>query len=671
MNKTILYFLILLLTVCSSAIPQKATAANAAAGGELVYEWISDSTYRFYFKYFRDCSGDPEPTTMPLCMNNTCTGLTTTTTMTKWSPNPQNPVTTCIKNKCDSPASTLSGYKEWWYSVIVTLPARCSNWRFYTYVGTRNSSDNLLNPNASYLYIEATFNNTGSYQGNSSPYLSVRGLPTSCLNQPFTYNNGAADPNADSLATDIIMPRTGITACSGIPANMSFASASPPYSTTNNPFQTSNSFSLNTTTGTLSFTPTALGLGTFVTRVREYRNGVLIGSIMRENQLQTVSCTTIGSAPTSALGCFSGGANVGGTINGCINQPLSFCFWVKSSNPSAIYILSDNHSFTIPAANIQYFNQKKDSVRIVFNWTPTTNDSGIKNLIVTIKDSTCNAAGVIMYYTNTIPIRIWPKTRGLGDTTICPNSSVFLSAVNGSNFVWSVLPGGTPNSLSCTNCTSPIATPAITTRYQVVSTGTSYCPNINKDTVTVTTGQSPFFHPWVSITATPNPVTPGNFVTFTATPHACNNPSYLWYLNGYPVGATSQSFALFTPKYADSVNCRMTCNDGTCVKDTFSNKVYIIVNNTGVQNVAEATGINLYPNPNDGNFSLHYTNSKDVVTGVDLYNALGQLVHSQQFETVKGKDVYTIHAGNLPGGVYMLNLHTTNGMKTVKFMVQH
>ena len=50
-----------------------------AAGGELTYQHISGNTYRFTFKFFRDCTGATAPTSVPLCVYNACTNNNLTT----------------------------------------------------------------------------------------------------------------------------------------------------------------------------------------------------------------------------------------------------------------------------------------------------------------------------------------------------------------------------------------------------------------------------------------------------------------------------------------------------------------------------------------------------------------------------------------------------------------
>ena len=57
--------------------------ASHAAGGELVYTLVNaaTNTYKFTFKFYRDCSGTQEPATFQLCgsTSNACgTALTAT-----------------------------------------------------------------------------------------------------------------------------------------------------------------------------------------------------------------------------------------------------------------------------------------------------------------------------------------------------------------------------------------------------------------------------------------------------------------------------------------------------------------------------------------------------------------------------------------------------------------
>jgi gliding motility-associated-like protein len=90
-----------------------------------------------------------------------------------------------------------------------------------------------------------------------------------------------------------------------------------------------------------------------------------------------------------------------------------------------------------------------------------------------------------LYYAQAIPIYIWPPTRGIGDTSICPKGPAYLTARGGGDFEWTMIPGGTPNSLSCYECTSPTSRATDTSYYIVTSRANPYCTNTNKDTVRV------------------------------------------------------------------------------------------------------------------------------------------------------------------------------------------
>ena len=142
-----------------------------------------------------------------------------------------------------------------------------------------------------------------------------------------------------------------------------------------------------------------------------------------------------------------------------------------------------------------YTNTFQDSVRGCFSWTPGVLDTGLHILTFVVKDSNCVANGVPISQAFTYPVYIWPYTKILKDTTICPGDSTHLLAVGGGNFSWGVLPGGSPlSTLSCTTCKNPTARPTVTTRYTVFSGINNGICNHNRDTVTITVAQVPVFN---------------------------------------------------------------------------------------------------------------------------------------------------------------------------------
>jgi hypothetical protein len=752
MKKQLILIGLLLLTLC---IPNRSTA-NRAAAGELIYEWVSDSTYRFIFKFYTDCSGDTASLTAPLCFKNNCSTTTYSYTMNRWlgalpggsqNGNTVSPGCSFYKTKCDSPASTIPGFKEYWYTTTVTLPYKCNAWTAFTYVNYRNASNNIQNATAKQMYLECGLNNSGTYQGISSPYLSIKPLPYTVINAPFSYNSGAIDPNADSITTDIIATRTGVSTCTDAPTNVVLNAMSPALSIPNNPFQTNNTFVTNSITGQVTFSPSQAGHNIFTTRVRKYRAGILLGWITRDVDvvISTYTSTTpnISAVPIN----ITNGTFASGRVEACINQALSFTFYTKSNDTDAVLTLSDNHTFSIPNATVNYINQKNDSVSGVFTWTPAATDAGsLKTLIVTVLDSTCKAPGIKLYYSKAYSVYVWPITTASNDTTICSGSGyIYLSVTGGSNYLWTVIPGGSSGSLSCSNCATPVATPTITTSYIVQSQASSFCIN-SKDTVNITINQSypltkghgdtaicfgnavqlsasggtgsynwivlpggssnslscyacasPVANPALTtkylvhsnpnscimnhdtVTVKVNPITPkspsiyiapnnvaplipGAAIKFTAYITDCNNYQLQWVRNGiYVPGETNNVWVTNTIQNNDVITCKFTCSilcpAGNPSPLSNAIKMYVI---TGVEQIANNSDMAIIPNPNNGKFTVDLRNITGETT-LSVTNTLGETIYTQTCFGGKQQEISL----DAPKGMYFLHINNS----VLKFVI--
>ncbi|MFY9309013.1 MAG: gliding motility-associated C-terminal domain-containing protein [Bacteroidia bacterium] len=133
----------------------------------------------------------------------------------------------------------------------------------------------------------------------------------------------------------------------------------------------------------------------------------------------------------------------------------------------------------------------------VFGWSPATylDDDSIANPLASI-----TVPGTYDYQVNitspfgclkkdTVTVTVLPEIRtyAFADTTLCLSQSGFLSANGGTSFVWSSISGSpvtVGSNFSCNPCANAIATPAVSTVYQVTSNLGGTC--INKDTVNIT-----------------------------------------------------------------------------------------------------------------------------------------------------------------------------------------
>jgi len=501
-----------------SLMPTTKVRASHCAGAELLYEWVSDSTYRLYYKFYRDCVGIPQPASVVACYYTTCSPnqfySVTLNPVVGLLP-PPNPrglnngddvsyLCPGLQSTCTDPSSALPGYQAWWYTATVTLPSRCDHWTFEVSNSARNAAiTNLCNPSSQSLYVSTTLDNLDA-QGDSSPNFSTLPVPYTCINEPYTYNNGAYDVNNDSLHFDMINPLTGGCGAGSNPTAIGFAYSNPTpalacppgdtdnFNLLNNPLACAYTFQFNNNTGSMYFIPTEQQRAVLAVRVTEYRkiNGVpkKIGTVERDIQMVIVPCSNELPNFNIQSNTLTGGTldPVSGTIFACSLNPLHFCYTANSANPTSLLIASDNHGTVIPGANVIY-SGPPDSLKGCFTWTPQPTDTGEKVYTILVKDSSCtpSSGGYILQQVYTIPIFIFPQTAILNDTTICSGDAANLQAVGGSDFVWDVLPGGSPlSTLSCTSCSNPTARPTVTTQYTVTANSDLYCKN--KDTVTVT-----------------------------------------------------------------------------------------------------------------------------------------------------------------------------------------
>jgi len=470
-------------------LPSKARASHAA-GAELTYTWVSDSTYTITYHFYRDCTGIPTPDSVTMCYQNNCDGYQNTIYLTKTFKiiggydNGTEVLEGCPGHPTACAGGTIPGYQEWWYQRNVTLPSKCDHWTFAHTESARNSA--IKNITADNLYVEATLNNMDD-QGNSSAYFTVKPVPYVCTNIPYTYNNGAFDPNGDSLYFECITPMTSGSDC-GPASNESYLAT---YSLPSNPLACGGSFVFSNVSGQMSFTPTLTGAYVITVKVTEYKNysgtWKVVGSVMRDIQVVVLGCNNPNPTMNTVASTITGATYTGGKMNACATVPFGFCYDIQSSDTGAILVVTDNSKLfsTSTKPIITYTGERTDSIRACFAWTPGPLDTGLKVFAITVKDSTCKGIAIPISNTFVVPIYVWPSTNILSDTTICPGDSVSLNAVGGGGFIWSVLPGGDAlSSLSCTTCKKPVAKPSKTTQYVVTSTLNTYCSK-NKDTVTI------------------------------------------------------------------------------------------------------------------------------------------------------------------------------------------
>lgn len=503
MKKLILFFafLTLLLIPFSNRL-----YASHAMGADLTYRCLGGLQYEFTLSLYRDCSGISLPASTSITLSSSSCSRSQSLTVTRISTAQVTPVcasqiglTTC------GGTGALPGVEEHIYRATVTLPQSCSDWLFSYSLNARNPSINTVsNPGSLDIYIESTLN-TVAAPCNSSPTFVNSPVPFVCLNGSQTYNSDARDTDGDSLIYTLIDARSA--ANSVVPYIGTFSGT--------NPISSTPPVTIDANNGTIDMNPTASNIGVMAIKVDEYRNGVLIGSVIRDVQIQVQNCGTNNTPTFSAISNLTGGFQPSNfRIEICPGQNISFNITGSDADIANALTMTSNSGVT----GATFTTTGSNPVTGTFSWSPTTADLGFHSLVLTMEDDGCPFKGI-----QSLGLEIWVLDGAYAgpDVQTCANGSqaATIAAVGGSIFGWSVVSGDL-TSLTCQTCPTQVVTPTQTTTYELLTNFT--CGN--RDSVTV------FVNPVTSLTSKNDTAICGinNNIQLFTSPAATGTYSYSW-----------------------------------------------------------------------------------------------------------------------------------------------
>jgi len=228
-------------------------------------------------------------------------------------------------------------------------------------------------------------------------------------------------------------------------------------------------------------------------------------------------------------------------------------------------------------------------------------------------------------------------------------------------------------------------------------TGTSYVSSTfnDKDTVTIQMTTNPICAtsnsvlsnkvgitvidavvPSVSITASTNLVTLGDYITFNSSSSGGGStPTYQWVKNSMDVaGETNTSYTSNQISPGDVISVKMLSYASCATPALVKSNDIAMVSAVGVGNVKGWDGsVRLYPNPNTGKFTVSATsagNHAGQAIQIEVLNAIGQSVFHQELTPGKANWEYEI---NLPvstaNGRYLLRLSSDDMRATMPFVL--
>lgn len=397
-------------------------SASHAVGADLTYKCIDpvNRIYEVSLTFYRDCYGIDASSYVEINYESATCGYSDNIYAYPIPGTGQE-----VSPVCDIASTTCSGgsnpgIQEYVYTVEITLPANCTDWKFWYRVGNRNAMINTINsPSSEYMYVEAELDNL-TYTNNNSPTFTNKPVPFICLGQNFCFNHGARDEDGDSLAYTLISPYSD----QGITVDYNFG-----YSATS-PLKVNTPMDFDNQSGSFCVTPAQLEVTVMAVRVDEYRNNKKIGSVIRDMQVIVRPC----SNDLPSVNGINGTDIYEDTI--CAYQPYCFDINTFDSDASQSVTLTWNNGIQdgtfSPGSGQRPVGE--------FCWTPDADD--VQSLphyfTVTVRDNNCTYNGL-----QTFAFKIYVKelvldagndvTMNCGSTA---NLSVDYQGSSSATFTW-------------------------------------------------------------------------------------------------------------------------------------------------------------------------------------------------------------------------------------------
>ncbi len=227
--------------------------------------------------------------------------------------------------------------------------------------------------------------------------------------------------------------------------------------------------------------------------------------------------------------------------------------------------------------------------------------------------------------------------------TVNPNPTITVnsgSICSGSNFT--MVPSGA--STYTYQGGSAVVSPTINASYTVVGTSSLGCLS-NTATSNVTVSPAPT----VTAVSSASFLCPGQTANLTAS----GANSYTWNTTA------TTSMIIVSPTVTTSYTVTGTGANGCTGSAVITQSASTCSGITLIGNT-ETIDMNIYPNPNNGSFTIDVPLRSSVV----ITDMLGKLIYDKKVE--KGKS--NINLGNLTNGVYLLKIESDGRSKTIKFV---
>lgn len=278
-----------------------------------------------------------------------------------------------------------------------------------------------------------------------------------------------------------------------------------------------------------------------------------------------------------------------------------------------------------------------------YSWSNTGNTQTVAVGSGTYSVTVTDPSGCFDRDTITVTANASPIVSAGFDQSVCASQSATLTATGAQNYLWS----------TGASTASTAVSPTITTSYYVTGFDVNGCQASDVVMVTVLPASNAQFTASVS------------GATGIFTNQSTNAVTYSW---NFGDGSPADNSA--NPTHTYSVNGTYTVTltvTGPCGTDTYTQ--VITISQVGVQDTDLANSLSLFPNPNDGRFTVafEFTKAKDVT--IQVLDIAGRIVYSDK-ETAITSYKKEIGLADEANGMYTVRIITDEGVVTQKIVVQ-
>jgi PKD repeat protein len=152
---------------------------------------------------------------------------------------------------------------------------------------------------------------------------------------------------------------------------------------------------------------------------------------------------------------------------------------------------------------------------------------------------------------------------------------------------------------------------------------------------------------------------------FTNTSATGPNPTYLWNFGDGNTSTIANPRNIYSASGPYTVTLTIT-ND--CGSTTFTDSILLTV--AGIDELLVNGDVNVFPNPSNGEFTIDMELISNSNVSFRVENLVGALVYETQSITIDGAHSETISLGNVPTGVYFVNIQVGDNNLVKKLIIE-